>query len=297
MGLHISNKPGKSTGTFRNAGIEYSGRKWNYFFDYIGIDTDYAADMGFIQRIENYDVERDSIVRLGYEHIFNRLSYTLRPESGAINAHDIELRYGIDWNPDWSLNEGSASIEYKIQFRNTSTFNASIENIDIHLLYAAQFTEGEPLPPDTYKYTRSTLGYISDPRKSIALETEVQMGGFYNGRLNKYLAGLIYRVQPWGNFSITFEQNDLRLPDPYGTNNLFLINQRSEINFSNKLFWTTFLQYNTQQDNFNINSRIQWRYLPMSDLFISYTDNYFSDPFMKNKNRAIVFKLTYWFNP
>jgi hypothetical protein len=42
-----------------------------------------------------------------------------------------------------------------------------------------------------------------------------------------------------------------------------------------------------------INSRFQWRYQYMSDLFLVYTDNYSSNPFMKNKNRGIVFKLVY----
>ena len=64
---------------------------------------------------------------------------------------------------------------------------------------------------------------------------------------------------------------------------------------SHKLFWTTFFQYNTQSDNFNINSRLQWRFAPMSDLFIVYTDNYLSTPFLQvNRNRGIVLKLNYW---
>ncbi len=32
----------------------------------------------------------------------------------------------------------------------------------------------------------------------------------------------------------------------------------------------------------------------MSDLFVVYTDNYFTDPFFKNKKRALVFNLNYW---
>jgi hypothetical protein len=27
-----------------------------------------------------------------------------------------------------------------------------------------------------------------------------------------------------------------------------------------------------------------------------YTDNYFTDPLFKNRNRAIVFKMNYWLN-
>ena len=56
---------------------------------------------------------------------------------------------------------------------------------------------------------------------------------------------------------------------------------------------TTFLQYNTQQENFNINARFNWRYKPLSDFHLVYTDNYFTGTFAP-KNRALVMKLNYW---
>jgi hypothetical protein len=54
----------------------------------------------------------------------------------------------------------------------------------------------------------------------------------------------------------------------------------------------------------NINSRFQWRFKPVSDLFIVYTDNYFAESLANGplfyvgqpKARAIVLKLTYWLN-
>ncbi|MFN4146693.1 MAG: hydrolase, partial [Runella sp.] len=122
----------------------------------------------------------------------------------------------------------------------------------------------------------------------------MRFGGFYNGTLRQYALDMTYRAQPWGNFSLSFEQNDIQLPERYGKNLLLLISPRVEINFSTQLFWTTFFQFNTQRNNFNINSRLQWRYKPMSDFFLVYSDNYFTDPLFRNKNRAIVFKLNYW---
>ncbi|MBX2943409.1 MAG: hydrolase, partial [Cyclobacteriaceae bacterium] len=101
--------------------------------------------------------------------------------------------------------------------------------------------------------------------------------------------------QPWGNFAMGFEMNDIKLGDPYGSARLWLINPKFELNFTNNLFWTTFLQYNTQADNFNINSRIQWRYRPMSDVFLVYTDNYLTEGNFGPKNRAIVLKFNYFF--
>jgi len=137
--------------------------------------------------------------------------------------------------------------------------------------------------------------FESDQRRLFSFIAGLSYGGFYNGTRTRYTAEVKYRVQPWGSFSVNVEQNDLRFPDPYGSGNLTLIGPRIEINFSRSLFWTTFLQYNTQEDNFNINSRFQWRFAPMSDLYIVYTDNYAVE-FWGPKHRALVLKVNYWFN-
>ena len=109
-------------------------------------------------------------------------------------------------------------------------------------------------------------------------------------------ASVYFRKQPWGNFSLDFEYNQLRFPDRYGNADLYLVGSRVEIGFSSKVFWTTFLQYNTQQNNFNVNSRFQWRFKPMSDIYIVYTDNYFTDPLFRNKNRGLILKMNWWLN-
>ncbi|HEX9957456.1 MAG TPA: hypothetical protein VGA96_09365, partial [Fibrella sp.] len=68
-----------------------------------------------------------------------------------------------------------------------------------------------------------------------------------------------------------------------------------DLTMTNTLFLTAFMQYNEQAKNVNLNTRLQWRYKPASDLFIVYTDNYLPDNFAV-KTRALVLKLTYWWN-
>ncbi len=89
------------------------------------------------------------------------------------------------------------------------------------------------------------------------------------------------------------------MPKPYSSADFWLIGPRAELSFSRSVFFSTFLQYNTQANNFNINSRLQWRFRPVSDMFLVYTDNYFSDGLFRGpmvKNRALVLKVTYWLN-
>ena len=82
---------------------------------------------------------------------------------------------------------------------------------------------------------------------------------------------------------------------PFENTKLWLVGPKLDVTFTDKIFWSTFVQYNEQIDNMNINMRFQWRYQPVSDLFIVYTDNYIPGTW-NSRNRALVLKLTYWLN-
>ncbi|MBL6607844.1 MAG: hydrolase, partial [Flavobacteriaceae bacterium] len=85
------------------------------------------------------------------------------------------------------------------------------------------------------------------------------------------------------------------LANPYPSAKLFLIAPKLEWTFTKNLFWSNFIQYSNFSDNFGINSRLQWRFAPMSDLFLVYNDGYDSVNFYK-RYRSINLKLNYWFN-
>ena len=120
-------------------------------------------------------------------------------------------------------------------------------------------------------------------------------GSYYNGTKSTLGASINYRAQPYGSISIVASYNNISLPEPYNSANLFLIGPRLDLTFTDKLFLTSFVQYNNQIDNLNINIRFQWRFAPVSDLFIVYTENSFPGDYTI-KNRGLVLKLSYWFN-
>ena len=90
--------------------------------------------------------------------------------------------------------------------------------------------------------------------------------------------------------------DDIKLPKPYSSAKIWLIGPKLDITFNQNLFWATFIQYSTQSKNFSVNSRIQWRFAPLSDLFIVYNDNYFTDNIFAPRVRSFNVKLTYWLN-
>ena len=282
---------------FYSATAGFDGKAFNFYANVSGMGDDYQNDFGFIPRKNHYDALDDTTYIIGFDHVYSRVGYTFYPDNTSINQHGIRFSFVGDWTTTSNeLIAKTFDLNYNFSFINSSTLLLTYKHEDVNLLYPLGFTDDiEPLPSAMYHFDYGEIKYQSDNRRVVNIRSGFRYGGFYNGtRLETSLAAN-YRAQPWGNFSVNFIYNDLRFPGIYGRQPLFLLGPKAEVSFSRNLFWTTFFQYNTQRDNFNINSRIQWRYLPMSDLFIVYSDNYMVENFGP-RNRTLVLKLNYWLN-
>lgn len=276
---------------------EFRNRKFRMGAGVEQMQENYIADLGFTPRLSNYDVVNDESVNIGYTRYVSWMNYTIFPKGKSINNHRFNHWHEAFYNDvTGKFQERNLGFNYSLNFKNSSGIWASARYTEVQLPFALDLIGGdEYLPATFYAFGSGRIEYNSDNRKPLSLRTFVQYGNFYNGTRLSYGGGVNFRAQPWGNFRVNVTQNYVELPGDYGTANLTLISPTTEISFSNTMFWTTFLQYNTQANNFNINSRFQWRFRPMSDLFIVYTDNYFADVF-KEKSRALVIKLNYWLN-
>ena len=279
---------------FWTVGGSYTGSVFSTTVDWVNVGTNYTADVGFVNRLENYDAIRDTSVRLGYRLLFFPVEWTFVPKNSQIlNQHSFGIENVLTLDNTYHFVERSHELEYQFEFKNSSEFSVSANFNETDLRFPFSFTDGVPLAAGRYVYNDFGVEYSSDERKFFQYGGILSSGTFYSGNITRLGAFALYRAQPWGNFSLEVEYNRLRFPDEFGEEEIWAFSPRIEINFHRNLFWTTFLQYNTQADNFNINSRLQWRFAPMSDLFIVYTENYAVE-FFGPKNRAMVLKVNYW---
>ena len=297
---HFSFKPGYSENTnYYNTGFKFRNPAWEFVVDLSMMQENYFTDMGYIVRINNYDAERDTTIRVGYNNSYTSLSYQIRPIGGKVAQHRFQLESFHAYNPDWSFNEQNTTFNYNLSFRNTARVGLLLNYNDQDLLFPFSFTDETPLPADRYKNGVIGLNYDTDERKKVFLELSASTGGFYNGTLSRAEALIGYRVQPWGNFSIGYEINDLKFPQPYGEAFITALVSEVEIGFSRNLLWTTLFQFVDQSDFMGFNSRLQWRFSPMSDLFLVYVDNYdITETAMgklNSQNRALILKVNYWY--
>ena len=146
-----------------------------------------------------------------------------------------------------------------------------------------------------YHYNFISLEYQSDSRKRFAYSIEPTLGSFFNGDRFSLGAEMFLRFQPKVFLSLAMNYDKISLPEPYSSTDIWLISPKIDVTFSKSIFWSTLVQYSNQRDNLGFNSRLQWRFAPLSDLFIVYNDNYFVNSF-EPKYRSINLKLTYWLN-
>jgi Domain of unknown function (DUF5916)/Carbohydrate family 9 binding domain-like len=300
-GLHFSQKPGIEKNTnFFQLGAGYFGKSANVFVDYGEVGQNYYADMGFVNRSETLSTigstyeSGDTTYRVGFKQVYNENTYNIRPKDGWIVTHTFTFSNYLNWFQDGKLSDRASDLIYMAFFKNSSTLKLNLGIMQDNLKYFFPLPSDKPLIPGTYNYNNFSVVYKSDNRKNVLFTTSVKAGQYYNAKLQQYSAQISVKKQPYWTLSMLAEYNDIKFPKEYGRTKLLLVSPKTEVNFSNRMFWTTFYQFNTQANNFNINSRLQFRYSPMSDLFLVYTDNYYTDPLFKNKNRAIVFKLNYW---
>jgi hypothetical protein len=253
----------------------------------------------------NFNPEAGFVRRRDFQQHFNTIEYNFYPENGPIQSHGPGFDYDIIGNEQFGVTDWDANILYRIAFRNTSNFRLRLRRQFTYLFreFDASGSGGLALPEgSSHWYNFVIASYESDQRKPFFFELSTRSGEYYNGSRVNLEGSLTYRFQPLGFISLDFAYNRIRLPEPYNDSNLYLIGPRLDLTFSKNIFWTTFVQYNNQINNMNINTRFQWRYAPVSDLFIVYTDNYFTDinnrfvDFGAPKSRSLVLKVTYWLN-
>lgn len=284
---HQSFYPGADMNAAAVSGnISYSTQYLKAGIDQSWIGSDYVAEAGYIRRTGFYDITP-------------AVSYLFYPSgSKKILNHGPGASFSAIFDPEFTLTDRETKLSYLIGWQNKSQLSVSVEEQFVKLSNAFDPTNtgGEKLQAgEEFHWKNVRAGFTSDARKLFNYELNTSIGGYYNGNRWNINGEMNYRVQPYGGIGMTMSYNNISLPEPYNSAKLILAGPTLDITFTDKIFFTTFIQYNNQIDNLNMNMRFQWRFAPVSDLFIVYTGNSYTENFM-NKNRGLVVKISYWFN-
>lgn len=261
-----------------------------------------------------FNAEVGYVPRTGFLRFPATYSYRFYPKKNWgrwINSielgPDYDFYYGYQ---DKRITDWDAGLYYRLLFSDGSSLNGSFMRWDYTYLFS-DFDPTNKYEPgfkilkrgEQYRYFNNRISFMTSSRYKLVAGMQGRFGQYFNGNILSFTSNLSYRIQPFSVLSFNINYNQLRFPSGYNNADFWIVGPRTEFTFTKNLFWTSFFQYNNQVNNFNINSRLQWRFKPLSDLFIVYTSNYFAQPENVNqyerfdiKNKALVVKLNYWLN-
>ncbi|MEZ4972356.1 MAG: DUF5916 domain-containing protein [Cyclobacteriaceae bacterium] len=293
---HRQFTPQKVTSPYSQGfGIIYSTQKLNLTFFQQAFGRGFDPAVGFVPRA-------------GYKRISPSGEIRFFPDSKLLINHGPTYDLGYIWDDIYGYTDHDQKVGYQVLFQNNAQASVNYRNVYTYLFSPFDPTRSpkevmaDSLPAfSSYHYSSIEASYKSDPRRPFNVEFNGVAGEYFNGTRSGIQAKINYRIQPYGVITLDMNYNKITLPAPYQSADIYLISPRVDLTVSRSVFFTTFFQYNSQFNNVNINSRFQWRFKPVSDLFIVYTDNYFYsfDQPQQNfnpKSRSIVLKLTYWLN-
>ena len=269
--------------------LNYNSRKNNLFLSSRQISDEFSSDLGFIRRT-------------GIKSHFIKYGHRLWIDSKRIRLIELSQQlYFVD-TPNLSnlITDRNYETQGVISFTNQSKFELTYNRRYTFLLDDFDPVGGEnsiPLPSNNgFFYNDFEMQFSSNYTKNYYFNFQTTIGQFYSGNRVSFNTELSYRIQPKFSGSIKLRYDDIYFPSIYTYGKLFLVGPKFEYTFNKKLFWNTFVQYSSKSDNLGINSRLQWRFAPLSDLYLVYNDNYFTYDNLVPRSRSLTFKLTYWLN-
>lgn len=268
-----------------NAYLLFTDLHWSWTFSVQDVGKSFNPEVGFLPRAD-------------FKRLNPDVTYLFYPKSKLINRHGPKLEFEGFWNETLGTTDRDINLGYLIRFNSLAELEVTQKNRYVYLFndFDPTRSKGTPLAAGTdYNFRNFLVEYRSNPRKKLNVALIGEFGEYFTGNIQRITTQTGLRLGYIANISMNFNYARIRLPQPQRDADLILVGPRIDLTLTKDLFWTTFVQYNSQIDNMNINTRIQWRYAPVSDFFLVYTDNYFPGDFLP-KQRSLVFKLNYWLN-
>lgn len=259
-------------------------------------DENFITDVGFVPRLYHTDEVADTTARVGYTQFRANGYYRFFAKKNS----KIDF-WGPTFHSDFYINgrnnyqEHRNEVSILLRLKNTSSVELTyIEGAPLLLFPFTLDGLKSSIPSGNYQNHQASLSYSTGKRNRLFGSAEVAYGGIFLGDQLSFKTEWNYRHKRYAVLGVALSKEKLlSFPDEYGAADFTLLGSKVEISFNKNLFFTTFVQYNTQNNNFNINSKINWRFRPMSDVFLVYTENYTTQN-LAVKNRALVLKINYW---
>ncbi|MBN1291136.1 MAG: carbohydrate binding family 9 domain-containing protein [Candidatus Latescibacteria bacterium] len=243
---------------------------------------------------EQFNPEIGFITRTGIRRVNGAVRYYPRPHVPCVNKL-IFKPLGIDYMSDMDGVMQERTLTYwPFGILTTSDDLIRFEIEDKYDFVQEEFgIFGESILPGKYHWTGYGVFVQTNRSRPVSFEMQTQTGSFYHGDRDYIEALCTYKLNRYASASAEVDYNNIILD-----NNHFITREyggRLRLNLSTKLTTSSFLQWNNELREVNMNFRIH--YIPDigSDVYFVYNHLWDEAADFKTKYRTGIVKLSYLF--
>jgi hypothetical protein len=257
---------------------------FNHFqYSVLDVDEDFRADIGFVRRtgVRKHFVDagirpRPAWLRkLGFReiHPHNRLNIYTDLDNDLVTRSD-HWAVSLFW-------ENGAFVEYAV--------NPRFDRLTLPFPVQPAIE----IPVGEYGWNEYQLTLETDHSRLLSLSATITNGGFYDGTQSSQRLAVVLRPSFRLLVDLGLQRNDITLRTPASAFVTTLATTRAAYSFSTNMFLDSLLQYNSDARQFNANVRFNLIHRPLSDLFVVYNEQQFTEGPDVAPGRAVILKYTH----
>ncbi len=244
---------------------------------------------------ENFNPELGFMRRTGMENMYGMFRITPRSNLPFIKKFLFEPAYFSGY---YDQSGRLITRDYRmspigIDFNNDDRFEIVINNNYEYLDEEFELFDGNTVPVGEYEWWFYGLDYSTSQSRTVSVNLRTEWGDFYNGKRDIVELETIVKTNMYYSISADVKYNNISL-----ANNRFDTKEygsRIVVDFSTRLSSSTFVQWNNETHEMNVNFRLHYMPKVGSDVYLVYNrlmDE--QDDFNPLYNTA-MFKIDYTF--
>ncbi|MBI4442388.1 MAG: carbohydrate binding family 9 domain-containing protein [Acidobacteria bacterium] len=261
---------------------EYSSNLVRFSSSYLGIQRNVNPEVGFVRRAGRRIVRNEFAVIPRFDPATPAGRY-IRDVTASLTSEYTMLSGG-------STETKQMFPRMQVEFQDGSFFTTQYTKNFERLTRPFSIFTGITLPRGDYRFNEFQISYASDKSKAFWGSVQMQKGDFYNGDKTTWTFGAGFRPNYHIAAALDYERNDVELLQ--GAFKTDLVGVRFDYAFNPRLYFNSFVQYNTETHEVASNIRLRFIHHPLSEFFIVYNESRNTELDGRN-DRSLTVKYTH----
>ncbi|MGE0363298.1 MAG: DUF5916 domain-containing protein [Vicinamibacterales bacterium] len=282
-----SDTPGESRGqSAAKASIVWEDSRLRTGYSLMTIGEGFRADMGFVRRT--------GVTR----HFLDWASF-LRPaalQRRGIRQLEPHARSWFYLDPRGDLATTQGHVGLQVTWTRGTYLEYAFEPRTEAISRPFRVRSDVAIPIGRYDWNQHLWVFQSDRSRALSIASRVTHGGFWSGTQKNVQTSVLYRPNHRLFVDLGVQVTDLDLDLPKTSFVTTLVNWRTGYSFSTNMFLDALVQYRSDVEQFSANLRFNLIHRPLSDFFVVYNEQQYTDGGAIAAGRGVVVKYTHLFS-